>query len=134
MLTEAQWKTLRAAIDRIIPADDYPGGWDAGVGEYFARLLACESRFLPEYQAGLDALGHEAEVVGKTFAAMTAEAQDALLANIEAGWVRANWLVDPAAFFRLLVEQTLEGFYADPGNGGNLDGIAWQMIGYQVTA
>ena len=25
---------LRAAIDRIIPADDWPAGWDGGVGQY----------------------------------------------------------------------------------------------------
>ena len=24
----------------------------------------------------------------------------------------------------------MEGYYADPGNGGNRDGIAWQMIGF----
>lgn len=122
-----QWQTLQAAVDRIIPADDYPSGWEAGVGNFFARLLEREPRFLPVYQAGLDALETEAQTVaGGSFAGLRAEQQDALLARREAG--------DGAAFFRLLVEQTMEGFYADPGNGGNKDGVAWDMIGYRVTA
>ncbi len=27
---------LRAAVDRVIPADEWPGGWEGGVGEYLA--------------------------------------------------------------------------------------------------
>ena len=30
-------KTLQAIIDRLIPADDYPSGWEAGVGDYLFR-------------------------------------------------------------------------------------------------
>ena len=48
--------------------------------------------------------------------------------------MHADWPQDPRVFFRLLVEQTTEGFYADPGNGGNKDEAAWKMIGYRVTA
>ena len=28
---------LRAAVDRVIPADEWPGGWEGGVGEYLAE-------------------------------------------------------------------------------------------------
>jgi hypothetical protein len=28
---------LRAAVDRVIPADDWPGGWEGGVGTYLAE-------------------------------------------------------------------------------------------------
>jgi hypothetical protein len=31
------------------------------------------------------------------------------------------------------VEHSAEGFYSDPGNGGNRDNIAWKMIGFEVT-
>lgn len=64
---------------------------------------------------------------GASFAALGAEAQDTLLHQLEAG-------AETVAFFRLLVEQTLESFYADPGNGGNRNGVSWDMIGYKVTA
>lgn len=36
-LNESQQRTLRAAVDRIIPADDYPSAWQAGVGDYLAQ-------------------------------------------------------------------------------------------------
>jgi hypothetical protein len=28
------------------------------------------------------------------------------------------------------VELAHEGYYADPGNGGNRDAVSWRMIGY----
>ena len=101
------------------------------MGDYFALLFAREPRFLPAYQMGLEALNAEAQTL---FAALSPERQDAVLRDVEAGRVRTDWREDPAAFFRLLLEQTMEGFYADPGNGGNRSGIAWDMIGYRVTA
>ncbi len=135
-LTGLQQQTLQAAVNRIIPADDYPGGWDAGVGDFFTQLFAREPRFVPAYRRALDALEAEAQAAGaESLAALAAEQQDALLTQVEAGRVRTRWPgVDPASFFRLLVEQTQEGFYADPGNGGNRKGIAWDMIGYRMTA
>jgi gluconate 2-dehydrogenase gamma chain len=135
LLTDTQTQTLRAAVQRIIPADDDPGAWQAGGGEFFHRLLMREPQFLPTYRYGLDALEAEAQADGGDgFSSLTPDAQDALLARVEAGEVRADWPLDPAAFFRLLVEQTTESFYADPGNGGNTGGVAWAMMGYRVTA
>lgn len=128
MLTQSQQHTLQAAANRIIPADDYPDAWDAGAGAYFDRLFQREPRFLPVYQTGLDALDAEAAAAaGAAFAALGLKAQDALLGRFETAETSA-------AFFRLLVEQTLESYYADPGNGGNLDRAGWDMIGYKVTA
>ena len=37
-------------------------------------------------------------------------------------------------FLELVARQTIEGYYANPENGGNKDGVAWQMIGFEVTA
>jgi gluconate 2-dehydrogenase gamma chain len=128
MLTEPQTQILQAAVNRIVPADDYPNAWDAGAGEFFHRLFEREPRFLPQYQAGLDALEAAAEASADApFAALDAAAQDGLLRWLEAA-------EDTAVFFRLLVEQTLESYYADPGNGGNRSGVSWDMIGYKVTA
>ena len=148
MLTPTQTQTLRAAVDRLIPPDvspegPWPGGWDAGVGEYLSRLLTAEPRFLFTYARGLDGLDAEARAApgggapggdGSAFAALGPDAQDALLARVEAGDVATDWPTPPAGFFRLLCQQAMEGFYADPGNGGNRGGVAWRMIGFQVTA
>ena len=57
MLTEQQLATLRALVDRIIPADDFPSGWQAGVGDYLAGQFKRDLRGqLDRYRAGLDAL------------------------------------------------------------------------------
>ena len=135
LLTGAQVETLRAAVDRILPADDAPGGWEVGVGDYFASLLTREPQFLVPTRAGLDALDAEAQATeGRSFAALMPDVQDRLLTRIEAGDVRANWPIPAADFFRRLVSQAMEGYYADPGNGGNKGEAAWKMIGFRVTA
>ena len=122
-LNTIQISVLRSAINRIIPADDFPSGWDAGVGNFFAQLLTTETQYLFAYQQGLNQIEAEAFLMFRSkFAALEPEQQDILLARTEAD------------FFNLLVSQTMEGFYSDPGNGGNKDRIAWKMIGFEVTA
>ena len=122
-LNTIQISVLRSAINRIIPADDFPSGWDAGVGNFFAQLLTIETQYLFAYQQGLNQIEAEAFLMFRSeFAALEPEQQDILLSRTEAD------------FFNLLVSQTMEGFYSDPGNGGNKDGIAWKMIGFEVTA
>jgi hypothetical protein len=134
MLTEKQWAALEAVVNRIIPADDAPNGWEAGVGEYLGRQFQGDLKpCLDTYRAGLDALEQEAEAAGKSpFAALSPDAQDALLARIETGDVAADWPISPVRFFLMIVDHAMEGFYADPGNGGNRDGAAWRMIGFEV--
>ncbi|MCS6775878.1 MAG: gluconate 2-dehydrogenase subunit 3 family protein [Chloroherpetonaceae bacterium] len=131
-MTEVHWQTLRAVMDRVVPPDDFPGAWDAGVGEYLRRQLARDLKHLALlYDLGLEAIDAEARARhGSAFAALTAAEQDAILRDVESGRVVAFWPVEPGRFFRMLVEHVQEGFYADPGNGGNRDGVAWRMIGY----
>lgn len=126
-------RTLQAVVDRIIPPDEYPGGWGAGVGDYLLRQLQGDLRGEVEhYRQGLDAIEAEALARQSSFAALDAHAQDALLSSIERGDVRTQWPLNPALFFTMLVEHCMEGFYSDPGNGGNRDEIAWRMIGFEV--
>lgn len=115
-LSETQISVLRAAVNRIIPADDFPGGWDAGAADFFAQLLTTEPQFLFAYQQGL--AFPQAEV----FISASPDKQDTLLTRFD------------AIFLSLLVSQTMESFYADPSNGGNKDQTAWKMIGFEVTA
>lgn len=134
MLTELQFATLRALVDRIIPADDFPSGWQAGVGDYLAgQFDARSARAARRYRAGLMHWMPEAQAQGGTrFADLDAEQQDALLRGIEAGVVATAWPIDPAAFFQAAVEHSMEGFYSDPNNGGNHDSVSWHMIGFEV--
>src|SRR5690348_2423606 len=82
--------TLRAAIDRILPPDDFPGAWEAGAGEYIQRQLAGDLHHLATLvYAGLAALDAEAEShFARPFAALDAAERDRLLSLVEAGEVR----------------------------------------------
>jgi gluconate 2-dehydrogenase gamma chain len=133
MFTPTQAATLRAAADRIIPPDDFPGGSE-GIEGFLEALAAREGRDLPAlYAAGLDALGFEAEARGGApIAALDAAAQDALLAAVEAGAVQGQWPLDPAAFFATLAGHVIEAYYSDPGNGGNPGARSWEMVGFVV--
>lgn len=132
-LTEEQQHTLRAAVDRIIPPDDYPGAWQCGVGDYLARQFESDLRpMLDDYCAGLSAL--EAESVARfqqTFVLLSEEKQDTMLRHIEAGEVLTAWNVTPRLFFNLLVNTTAEGFYSNPEQGGNRKGVSWAMTGFE---
>jgi hypothetical protein len=134
MFNARQLATLQALVDRISPADDFPSGWQAGVGDYLAGQFERDLRpQLERYRAGLDALDAEARAIaGVGFVELDAAGQDALLGRVEAGQVQADWPIDPAAFFRDAIEHAAEGFYSDPGNGGNRDGVSWRMIGFEV--
>ncbi|AIE85686.1 gluconate 2-dehydrogenase subunit 3 family protein [Fimbriimonas ginsengisoli] len=111
-LSEAHWSTLAAVVDRIVPADEWPSATQVGVLEFLRHLIA-EQGLEARYAEGLTELGD-------SFAALNPGRQDALL---------LQWsLID------LVASQTIEGYYADPGNGGNRGGVAWQMVGFKVTA
>jgi hypothetical protein len=134
MLTARQTDVLHAVLDRIIPPDDFPGAWEAGVGDYlFAQFRRDLADWLPLYRNGLEALDAEARATaGVGFVEMSAGAQDALLWRVEAGRISTHWSVEPQRLLRALVLHAMEGFYSDPGNGGNRDGVAWKMIGFEV--
>lgn len=133
-MTPHHVEVLEALVNRIIPADEFPGGWEAGVGNYLLRQFDGDlSAQFSIYMMGLEALDAEAAVTCREhFAKLSALAQDELLRCIEAGTVKTLWLVDPSVFFRMVVEHCAEGYYSDPGSGGNINGISWQMIGFQV--
>src|SRR5438128_11981964 len=52
MLSPAQLTTLHSLMDRIVPPDEDPGAWEAGVGDYLARqsdrdLHDCVEQYRP---------------------------------------------------------------------------------------
>ena len=132
-LSEDDARTLGAACDAIIPPDQDPGAVQAGVVRFIDRQLATrQKKALGDWRAGLRGLDAAARRrQGKPFADLPVEAQTALLADAEKGHgEKADWGdVDPAAFFRLLREHTMMGFYGDPRHGGNRDRAAWRMLG-----
>ncbi len=136
MLDTAQTETLQALVDTIIPEDDFAGGWEAGVGIYLLGQFEGDlSELLPLYRQWLgDLNGEAAAVTGRSFAELNLANRTSLLEAIEVGDIKSRWEVEPSTLFAMIVEHCTEGFYADPGNGGNRDGIAWKMVGFEVTA
>ena len=136
MLSDQQVEILRAAVNRMIPPDEYPGGWEGGVGDYLFRQFERDLKDQVEtYAQGLDTLDAEALArTGKSFDQLDAESQDQLLERLQVGYVRVQWPIDPVVFIVMLAEHCAEGYYSDPtNNGGNRHGIAWKMIGYEVS-
>jgi hypothetical protein len=133
-LTERQLGTLRAAADRIIPPDETLGAAEAGAAEFILRLLNGElAGERATYLEGLDGIDREAQARhGRAFATLAQAEQDDLLRTVEEDHVTTAWTISPRNFFQMLVEHLLEGFYADPGNGGNRDAVSWKMIGYRA--
>lgn len=133
-LNENQWRTLQALVDCLIPADDAPSGWQAGVGDYLARQFERDLRDKVDvYRAGLDALEAESKAsTGAGFAELSLDAQTQLLTQLEHGHTHTPWPSDAPSFLNMAMNHAAEGFYADPGNGGNKNSMAWQMVGYEV--
>jgi hypothetical protein len=124
---------LCAALDRLIPADDFPGAIDVGVDRSLVRQLAGDARgHALLVTAGLHALNAEAQVrFGASFAALGSTRQDEVLAMVEVGSVRAAWPVSPVVFFTTLLGLTNEGYYADTSESGPVAMSSWRMIGYR---
>lgn len=148
---------VEAIVDRIIPADDLSmGGKEAGCAIYIDRQLMgafgtssrlyTQGPFLPglptqgyqgeanpaqRYRTGLAAIdAFLKQRDGKTFVQLQPADQDAFLTAMEAGKVDLPNGVKAPGFFALLLQNTMEGFFADPVYGGNKDMVSWRMLGF----
>jgi gluconate 2-dehydrogenase gamma chain len=152
-----EWAFVNAAVDRLIPADESgPGGVGAGVPEFIDRQLEMpyghgayaymQGPFLPGldptlgyqlphtprdlYRRGIAMANRACNAkLGASFEKLSSAQQDAFLGLLEAGKIEGD---DPpaAAFFAQLLENTREGFFADPMYGGNRSMGAWKLIGF----
>jgi Gluconate 2-dehydrogenase subunit 3 len=135
-LSSSQLAAVRALLDRLIPADDFPGALGAGTESYVIGQLNgdCVAE-APAFLLGLAQLDAEAEArhgSPSTFATLSATQQDELLRALEQNRPATVWPESVSApdFFNRIVDLAHEGFYADPANGGNNDAISWKMLGY----
>ncbi len=130
---DAEAALLIAVCERIIPADDAPGATDAGVIRFIDRQLSgAHRRHGAAYRSGLEALRQTWQHLHqRDFPALAPEVQDELLNRLDAGKVPAELWTQPTApaFFRLVVEHTMQGFYGSPRHGGNRDYLSYRMLG-----
>ena len=130
-------ETLRALVDRVVPADDYPSGWQAGVGDFVQGIVERDlADSAASIRAGLRLLDAEARARHNemAFARLQEAAQDALITDLLAGNSVQQWDPVPAnAFLQMMIELTVQGYYGDPGNGGNRGAVSWDMVGYRAA-
>jgi gluconate 2-dehydrogenase gamma chain len=81
------------------------------------------------YRKGLAALDKfTTKHHGDRFANLDAPTQDAVLSVLEAG--KAGGWPQAKGFFKMVLEDTYEGMFADPSYGGNRDYAGWKLVGY----
>ncbi|GGA93805.1 hypothetical protein GCM10011491_22500 [Brucella endophytica] len=142
--TDEEAATVEAIVDRLILADELDiGGKEAGCAVFIDRQLArivpsterhaMEEPFtgrLPQfnaqsvnspaqrYRSGLARLNEycRSTFCGKTFPELGSRQQDKVLQGLEQGAIHLGAL-DPKAFFALVLQDTMEGFLADPVYG-----------------
>ena len=155
--TRGEWIFLHAACARLIPADEHgPGAVELGVPEFIDREMdgafghaahwymqgpfasappefGYQSPLTPRevYRAGIAAVDANCRRVfgNQPFAELPVTAQDSVLADLENGALDFD-SVSGTAFFAFLLQNTKEGYLADPIHGGNKDMGSWKMIGF----
>ena len=148
---------VAAAVARLIPADALgPGAFEAGCVLFIDRQLSgsygradrwymqgpwqegddqqgMQGRMSPAetYRAGVRAVNAHCRehFTGKTFNELATDDQDALLTAMEKGEVALQG-IKAKSFFAMLLQNTIEGFFADPLYGGNRDMVGWKLIGF----
>ena len=121
-LSDAHARTLAVLCDEIIPADAFPSASQAGAVSYIDRQLARHYRRHQQvYREGLDAAD---EMSRKRFGAALADG------TADQGLQIAIALEkEERAFFDLVRQHTMEGYYGAPRHGGNRDAVSWRMLG-----
>ena len=85
------------------------------------------------YRDGLRALNDYSRAAhGKIFAQLPAQEQDAVLHGLESGQIDLKLAqgLSTRAFFELVLQNTMEGFFADPLYGGNKGMAGWKLVGF----
>jgi gluconate 2-dehydrogenase gamma chain len=149
-------RTVEALVDRLIPPDpETPGGKDAGCAVFIDRQLAGpyghfeglyvagpfhdgtkeqgpQSPINPRdhYRKALSALDAYCRAAhdGTGFADIHDADKDSIIAGLEDGSVDLGEA--KGGFFKQLLKDTQQGFFADPLYGGNRGMVGWKMIGF----
>jgi len=159
-LSQAEVAFIDAAVSHLIPKDELgPGAKEAGVTYFIDQQLfggygsmarkytqgpwpegtpqqGYQSPLTPAavYRAGIrDTNAHCQKTYGKTFDALSRAQQDEVLKGLDGGKIELEQ-VRSQFFFNMLLNNTIEGFFADPVYGGNRDKAGWKLVGFPGVA
>ncbi len=151
-----EWRFILAATDRLIPSDENgPGAVSEGVPEYIDRQMELpyghgglwfmqgpfeasvpemgyQSNLVPRetYRRGIKAINqHCQQHFQKNFADLSTQQQETLLTQLESDDLTFPE-VGGKLFFTQLLENSKEGYLADPVHGGNQTLASWKLIGF----
>ena len=155
--TKAEWAFVNAAVDHLIPADEYgPGAVAAGVPEFLDRqmqadygqgklwdmqgpyhpdadpLLGYQLGVVPRdlYRVGIKACDEWCtKTHGKVYAELDKTLQQQILQDLQSGKIAFDNLPS-RTFFEYLLTNTKEGFLSDPIHGGNKHMVGWKLVGF----
>jgi gluconate 2-dehydrogenase gamma chain len=150
-LSNPEAKLLAAMCDRLIPEDEFPSASQAGVIDYIDLQLAGEwgrgaglyskgphfpgkpeqgyqLPYAPAdlYRRALKTITQDGET---NFLALPTAGRDAFLTELQKG-SRELGDIPGEVFFGILMQNTLEGYFADPIYAGNRDYAGWRMLGF----
>lgn len=152
----AEWTFIRAACARLIPSEgDGPGAIEAQVPVFIDKqmagdfgkgsdwymvgphepganpLLGYQSPLSPAqiYREGIAVIDEWCrKEKGKAFAGLGPSVQDEVLTAMQGNKIALK--PELRDFFTLLLQNTKEGFFADPMYGGNYKMAGWKHIGF----
>ncbi|HEU4616588.1 MAG TPA: gluconate 2-dehydrogenase subunit 3 family protein, partial [Gammaproteobacteria bacterium] len=156
--SDEEARFVRAAVDRLIPADDEWGGAEeAGVLYYIDRQLSSaygagaklylsgpwdpeapaqqgyQLRYSPAglYRAAIAEVRDRVKQThgGTEFWDLGPDDMDEALSDMEHAELPLA-SVPSDVFFETLLANTIEGFFSDPVYGGNRGMVGWKMVGF----
>lgn len=133
VLSDDEAQCLTALCEQIIPADETDGGaTDANVVNFIDKQLSTRfAKQLPDYRNGIAALQATCQsLYKKNFQQLSPEVQIDLMERMERNELpKELWeTIRPSNFFRMVIRNTMQGFYGSPRHGGNRNYVSYRML------
>jgi gluconate 2-dehydrogenase gamma chain len=123
---------LDALVEQIIPADEWPGGRDAGVTNFIDKQLTGPyTRHQETYRKGLQAIQETCKTkFQQRFEELQWDEQTRFLEAMEAGKMEGKLWGNgfDRQFFRLIRDHSMQGFYGSSRHGGNKNNVSYKMM------
>lgn len=131
--TQAEADCLVAICECIIPGDDMPGAREAGVIYYIDKqVMGPFKKYQQVYRDGLASFRQDCVgIMSGEYVSLDPDQQIKFLEMVETDHTElVSWdSLKPSAFFNLVVNHTMQGFYGAPRHGGNKDYVSYRMLG-----
>jgi gluconate 2-dehydrogenase subunit 3-like protein len=110
--TAPEYATVERLAEIIVPSDDTPGAREAGVAEFIDFMVSSDPGVQYRFRYGLTWLdAHAGKLHGRRFVELDAPTQAALLEPLAYRDRERAGEEEGRAFFKLMREHTLMGFY-----------------------